>query len=77
MKPCSSRKGGILLGMVLFSRGNVGSLGFVGKCQHTCENMQGVLSTVGWEVFHVGFCRYIFDTIAIPVAKHILTGRIG
>lgn len=71
MKPYSSNIGDALLGMIFFSRRNFGSLRFVGKFQHFCENMQGLFSAVELELCHAGFCRYISGTIAILAVKHI------
>lgn len=71
MKPYSPNVGDTLLGMILFSRKNFGSLGFVETFQHFCENMQGLFSAVALELWHAGFCRYISGTIAILAVKHI------
>lgn len=60
MKPYSSSIGDILLGMVLFSRKNIGSLGSVEKFQYVCENMQGSFSTLELELFNAGFHKVCF-----------------
>lgn len=53
MKPYSSNIGDALLGMIFFSRRNFGSLRFVEKFQHFCENMQGLFSAVELELCHI------------------------
>lgn len=52
MKPYSSNIGDVLLGMVLVSRKNIGSLGFVEKCQNIYKNMKlGLLLATALIIF--------------------------